>query len=973
MARKIHWSLLALTALSGCGAPFGDKLAIDYEKKQIAGSIMVSDAKLYRREALINERRREVNYIDTLMAETEKVDFAITPDIIREVEIIQSLALSAGISFDPAAGLSYRDSSSNAAIQQKITALGLQMQLDQLERDATLFRAGLEKQTELANKDVGKLADPIAPVAAPTLTQADTSALVARIDGLQKTLADRLGATVGGPRPVSLKGNPIDQFRDRAAYRQVLTTARNAASLDELHDRGGAALYRLSFEVTTLPPEKDYRRTAGIVQMSPDASTIDADEMQEIFSQWLQYINGNLSTAGTLPGDETSIADFSVANRMATPMQLVVPANDAEKNAGTCSGIFAFDDKTVYKNTKKPNELINCSQKITFFIPNIQVKSTPDNRIDVLIHQFSSTQGKTLDDFFTTENAYSTMRSNEVRKYFLNEDQCTISRLFESRVQGQSVALKNGKDWLEAAITTAVAVPVLGPVLDKLAMQFAKNSDVSKFIRTQQGLVRESGQKAAIVLRVLAPEKCESWENLVPKTEVFVPTAFSNLVKNKANVRVYEVGPREQVQQVSTAARAAEAFSLALALTAKAPQAGTAANAGLGYSRSAVGKVDVIERQPIVIGYAQAGDDSMPMPSAPRDAATSPADAGSEPNKPSKTAKSGAMTEAANERAAAEANAKAAAAAAKLPKFGWILGPRIDSIDPKKSKLQPTQGLKPYDLSVDLSVSGWRTRLPLQVRTAWAPAWRTGALDGAMNVSKSKRTINVALAPSAAEFAELTRMLAFGSGGGSVRYALVRSVQPRSVKSCAASTLVIIGTGLWRTSDVVLGATRIGAAGITVLPDMSGISVEIPKSIDLGGKQIDLQLLTPYGVVQSPEPLLIDGYDGKGCEAVGEPKSPNVKLVSPTVINHSTNDPMFILTGSDLEKINKVTLGIAEGKLETVKAGAKTRKVTFLPNDVQRIGTEYESLTVYSGKDSKDIVTTQAIRLSILFSSSNKD
>lgn len=91
---KRRLALLMCTTLSACATPYGDNLATDYGPKQILGSITVSDAKLYRREALINERRREVRYIDTLLANTEKDGFAIGPEIAREIEVIRALALA---------------------------------------------------------------------------------------------------------------------------------------------------------------------------------------------------------------------------------------------------------------------------------------------------------------------------------------------------------------------------------------------------------------------------------------------------------------------------------------------------------------------------------------------------------------------------------------------------------------------------------------------------------------------------------------------------------------------------------------------------------------------------------------------------------------------------------------------------------------------------------------------------------------
>ena len=406
----------------------------------------------------------------------------------------------------------------------------------------------------------------------------------------------------------------------------------------------------------------------------------------------------------------------------------------------------------------------------------------------------------------------------------------------------------------------------------------------------------------------------------MPAQHIAVPPHFAEIVGKESVVRVYEVGPREQVQQTSTAARAAEAFSLAAAISAKAPSAGVAARAGLGYSRNATGKVDIIERLPVVVGYAQA-----------RGTWTNSYDG----------------------------------AASRQARFGWLLGPRVNSVDPRRGKLELEQGQRTYDLSADLSVSGWRTRLPLQVRTAWSPDFRSRDFASAMDARGPTRVVNVDLNPSPAEFAQLTQLLGFGPAGRGLRPATIAQLAPNKIKACMAATLVVRGDNLWRATDVIIGGRRVGADGVSVLPDMRGLTVEIPAKTsfpDISDQHVDVQVLTPYGVAQTQGALTIDGYDAaKGCDKPDAPaEGPAVSAVNPEVVN-ACSAPTFELAGTDLEKLTRVRFGAADGTLAAAGAEAKVRNVSFTSAQLATVGSEVATMQFFAAD--KPAGPGRAIRL----------
>lgn len=916
-------ALLLSTTLTACATPYGDNLAIDYGRKQILGSITVSDAKLYRREALINERRREVRYIDSLLANTEKDGFIIGPEIDREVEVIRALALNGGLSFDPAVGKSNRNTGETAAIQQQIDTLTLQMQLDQLKRDAELFREKLGAQTVPSSDTLGKAGTPVTSAAAPTLTPADTAALVSRIDELQTALAGRLGATVAGPRGVTLAGNPIDQFRDRAAYRTLLTTARNAASLDELHDIDGAALYRLTFQVTTLPPEKSYLRTAGLVEMAPiEGNVPDEPELKDIYLRWIDYLSRGDApeqislTSGSflVSGQLFSIVKFLYDDGSSALASPATPARNGRARAVpqparlACPGLASVDMDDGA-----------CASTI-FAAPDFQATSNSlagDNR----------TMGDVVNlDFPRLQKGYSDALTlidrPGVADALLQPGECKLlpaaqrSQIDRSAEAGQLDTL------VSASLMTLSAAPFLGQSLDRVAQ--SGGSDKLRAAATKEEVrLLSLVQKASAVLGSLAAKRCAPGAQVFKAQEIVVPARFRSAVVVPTKVRVYEVGPREQVQQVSTAARAAEAFSLALAVSAKAPASGIAGNVGLGYARSAIGKADVVERLPLVVGYAQAAGTW-----------------------------TGATPPMATDAADSVGPAPQPAPLVKSARFGWILGPRVNTVDPKRGTLDLQQGQKTYDLSADISVSGWRTRLPLQVRTAWSPEWRSRQFVNAMDQAGPKQVEWIRLNPSASEFGALTQQLGFGGVGQGVRSALIDRFRPVQVKACAAATLVLHGDNLWRATDIVIGGMRLGGDAIAVLPDMRGITVDIPAKTsfaDISGQKVEIQVLTPYGVAEAREPLVIDGYDVKGCDKPdAAPEGPSISSVSPDSANVCSS-PTFELTGTDLDKLTRVRFGATDGKLAAAATKAKKRNVTFTADQLATVASEVETMQFFAG------------------------
>jgi hypothetical protein len=134
----------------------------------------------------------------------------------------------------------------------------------------------------------------------------------------------------------------------------------------------------------------------------------------------------------------------------------------------------------------------------------------------------------------------------------------------------------------------------------------------------------------------------------------------------KGQARAYTVAPAEQVQRISTNARSATSVEAALAIAAATTGDVAALNAGIGYLRQSTGKIEALERSPLVVAFAA-----------------------DRPN---------------NQGAS----------------FGWALGPEL-RFDPKKQNLAYRHRIRTHDLLSDLSVPRGGPSSPSLAAPAGAP------------------------------------------------------------------------------------------------------------------------------------------------------------------------------------------------------------------------------------------------------------
>jgi hypothetical protein len=766
--------------LAGCANPYALGLSkINYAASQKAGVIQFTDPKLYKREALINERRAELGYLDDLLKASAKPEFKIEPEIVRELEVIRAFSAAVGLKFDPAAAIESRRATEIGDIEQRIQVTRLEMQLAQLTRDAELLRDRLAGQSAPSVTPAASGTTVTKPPAGPT--PEDVTKILTSVEALRKSVEGRLDRKAEPPVKSSGAASPVEEFRDRRAYRDAIKDAVNAASLDELHDMDGNSLFRVQLQATALPEDGDHVDTLGILRMEVVPPTMDPDTVRRLYHEWLWYVNQSLNVSPpdtTRPLKQQQLSSdprlFTLGEGadLFTIVQLEIAKTPA--TAQDCNGVHdtARDvEKCWYLRIALPGRPGTGYSKAAFVLDlamqsaptvaqslGVAVEATrrpnaaPAFTLDASCRRVVAAKGATVDlgpsalPGFTATDAFALAR--------------TVHTV-----------------WAQAGNTLSYVADI--PLDDPVAK--ASLSDGVRQALRKLNVVRTQARAFLAALEAVSPA-CRG--QLVEVEPSEVPEGFSSAVRDgqaaSGRITVYDVAPTERTQRVSTAARAADAVAMAAALAGQLPQAGFGGSGNFAFTRTAIGKADALERAPLVVGFAEP--------------------------------------------------AQNAGGAPRYPAFGWLLGPKV-TLDPKKQRLVLQQHLAPYEIHADISLPGWWPHFDLKATTAWAPNWRTANQLGttlALGESNHERRLRVPMRHSAGDMDGLTAVILRRSTGQQIDRPRIRRVDPAILSACAGQvTIVVVGEGVWRTSAVHIGGGPIEANNIRVLPDMQGVAVTV--------------------------------------------------------------------------------------------------------------------------------------------------
>lgn len=262
---------------------------------QSAAAIQLSDPQIYARETMLNDRRKEVEFLQDVLNKSPEADFQ--PQLKRILQFAESFRGSATAGFDQ----------------------GLRTQL---RRDDEVRRAEADNALKLAqlqglmldrqrNDLIKNLDTP--PQSGETKPQIDSAAqqkistLETRVTALEnekKDLETKLKdkrakenpiavPDAGRPRSAEIVSTPQEAFRDRMAYRAEVRAALAGAELDDSHDYSGNSLYRLQFTATVAPGE--HKDKFGVARLTIIPPNLSIGEIANLYRLWLSHVSFRLN------------------------------------------------------------------------------------------------------------------------------------------------------------------------------------------------------------------------------------------------------------------------------------------------------------------------------------------------------------------------------------------------------------------------------------------------------------------------------------------------------------------------------------------------------------------------------------------------------------------------------------------------------------------------------------------------------
>ncbi len=1003
-------TLMVPLGLAGCSffkAPFGLGVDdVDLSRPQVPAAIQLSDPQIYSREALVNDRRQELAYLDEVLEDSETQTFGA--DLARNLRTLEALKNHLSISLDQAQGLAATREEELARRDHEIALLD--REITRRERLATLDEpasedseegggdggqdaataeklAQLEEQTAAQQREIDALKAEREETELEKRLAADIARNKEAIAALKAELATGEGSLVGKVDQVDNVGSsPFDRFRDRQAYRQEIRAARAAVSLDDLHDANGHSLYRLQFRATVLPGDK--RDKFGIARVTVEPPELTDDDIRQLYVAWLAHLTSRLNRdvgdgrIEALKQVEVLAASgvFEIARLAYDPN--AEPTGDDDRKTGLgfpddCSRREATKLSDAEETPDAP-DLESCS-----FI-SVAVPPGAKGSLEELFYHGDVTITKYLESRFERTFTDETEASQfAVRtfgsKFTIEQAQCQIAALvglatfhglgewrqvpeeirarlaatvrriehagrgcgatggnnlftfetspFAFNIKPFKDALTMPRSWARVEMTEAgkrsfarwVARAggemsrgpatelietdsrlrthlflALGRDLESVDDDIATRARVMVDRALRSRSVKRAA--AATITKALNDEALStgSWTAMPGNKDRFKIVSISIA---KGEGYTYATGPIERAQRVSTRAAAARSLELSFALSVALQKEGLDVDDTLSYLRETAGRIDALERVPIVVGFSDHHE------------------------------------------------ARAA------PSFGWVFGPPVRVKGEDELALRHT--VVNHSVFADLSVPGWWPEVNALVETAWAGGWHaTGdAIKVQTDRARHRELRKIVLPLNRADLDGLTSVVARARNMPTLRPTSIAYVEPNTISACAETmSFLIYGQEVWRSTEVTLGGLQANPAKIEVLPDMEGVRAEF-----------DISKLPHRAATRTPLSMTVSTRDGSdfyrirltghrtgtnadcGVERAGgfdlarateKRGAPRIKSLFPSTINACIKRQTFTVVGENLATGTGTAAVLAGATGQPTPSGSdRASQVTFvLPN-----------------------------------------
>ena len=711
-------------------------------------------------------------------------------------------------------------------------------------------------------------------------------------------------ATKPAPAKEPLIASPQDEFRDRQAYRAELRAALAAVNLDDLHDLGGNALFRLQFKIASFPGK--IKNKFGIARITVLPPSLESSEIASIYRIWLGHMSSRLNyfdAQGKLVGD-AQYGNSGIAPRFAKITRLGVtsiPIPDGGKDA--CLATNPEDIRSISRTAGTDCHVLSLA-----VAPSAISAFKLFDGVDEILLRAS-------EQLVSSEGFESVCRDRVTR------EQWPIALEWAVKVLQASPSLEAALDGVVAGSDQVdrgrVSTGGQADNLLDLRTQYQRLGAAAANARSYLSTVTVAAENVLAVWNQVKSSagSCIERRNLPSSTAEVVkalvpPLDFATALVNSSNLAkgqayAYGTSPVELAQRLSTNASTAASLEVALALAAKSGS-DVAVQGGADYARSAAQTAAALERIPLVIGFSDRRRDAV-------------SENGELDGKRKKSGEAGKQS-----ASKVEDQSALKSLTTRAPQFGWVLGPKV-RFDPYEQRFLFEQAVSSFDVAADVSVPSWWPRAELRIETAWVGNWHN-ANDVLKDAPRSTRSISVPLPVNRADLDGLTKFLVRDSIWRSTELTNIHFVEPNVISACAEEvTFLIYGANIWRSAEVYLGGTR--ADQVKVLPDMEGISARFKlsdfykttnqSSNPLGYEEVVLRVNTrngkdwrPIRIIGSRSSAKKDNESSNTCVAPYSVPSPIVRhqwtpiptifALAPDVLEHCADSSQVIITGRNL-------------------------------------------------------------------------
>lgn len=312
----------------------------------VPGAVVLSQPEVHTRERLVKERLRESQWLATQLDLADKIEptfqgYSDTRDFF-------ALMASGKAEFDPT--------------KEELAELRGEADLARARTELLLARANEISTLRRFNKvyGAGEMLETAAATTGSTSTASTGTTGTTPAGGTGGGAAPAAGGTTPPPPPATgsslsslnsnitpdgvvktkAKGNLLDLFHDKQAYRDAVNAALRRAELDDGHDLKGLALYDLGFDLTVLAGDGETQFVQVDLELVPGIQGVDrssstasrVDQLRGLFYDWVhaledELVSDVLSEVRAIRGTKR-LSDLPVekAAQIRTIIELELPA-----------------------------------------------------------------------------------------------------------------------------------------------------------------------------------------------------------------------------------------------------------------------------------------------------------------------------------------------------------------------------------------------------------------------------------------------------------------------------------------------------------------------------------------------------------------------------------------------------------------------------------------------------------------------